>query len=188
MISDTHTATGTATINNQAEWPCEFVISDRTDYVWSSTATKPDPRWEFIDTAGHFHTFTKDGDLPTLNSEGVRMPCDGSCGGTCNGEGYTVTRWTCRICGQEVEPGYVPDEGARTMGVPVPLGTSAKVTVTSREPVAERGREVSIRIRSGEVELFGTGFIGAVKMSGGPTGVRVESEVSCRFLEERLKA
>ncbi|MBP2704423.1 hypothetical protein JOL79_11420 [Microbispora sp. RL4-1S] len=191
--ANTFSGTGVATIDNDGEWPCEFVIAERIDYVQSSGAVKPDTDWTFTDDAGHFHAFAErpgGEELPTLNEERVPVPCDGSCGDTCNGEGYTITRWTCRICGQQIEPAYIPDARARTMGVPIPLGTTAEVTVISTQPLAtlgSRDREVSIRIRHSEGELFGTGFIRPVRMSGGGQGgVRVESLMTCRFLNERL--
>lgn len=189
MTEDTYssTVTGVVRIDDQQEWPCEIEIRNDIEYVRSDVAVKPDPEWEFVDDTGHFHAFAEGGKLPTLQSERVAMPCDGSCGGVCEGEGYTVLRWTCRICGQEVEPGYAPDEKARGMGVPIVTSKKAQVKVVSTKPIGERRREVSLRVRVGDEELFGVGLIGGVNASGGPTGVRFETEVPCRFLEERLK-
>lgn len=182
-----NTLTATAVINNGHAWPCEVEIEQDVDYVRSISATKPDPRWEFIDDAGHFHAFAEDGELPTLNSERVEMPCDGSCGGVCEGEGYTVLRWTCRICGQEVEPGYVPDYEAQTVGTPIFMAKKATVKITSTEAVTESRNEVSVRVRVGDDELFGTGYVVGRGGEGGSDGMRWHTTISAQFLEPRMK-
>ncbi|ETK36105.1 hypothetical protein [Microbispora sp. ATCC PTA-5024] len=182
------TLTAMAAVNNGREWPCEIEIQQDVEYVRSERATKPDPGWEFIDAAGHFHAFAEGGELPTLNSERVEMPCDGSCGGVCEGEGYTVLRHTCRICGQEVEPGYVPDYEARTVGEPIFLRKMATVTITSAEPVTDSRDEVSVRVRYGDEELFGTGFVvNRAGSGGGLDGCRWRTTISARSLNPRLK-
>lgn len=63
----------------------------------------PDPGWEFRDPAGHYHAWTKDGKLPTLDLRlKEHVPCEDmdecGCGGT------DVTANYCRICGAEVDP------------------------------------------------------------------------------------
>ncbi|MBO4272370.1 hypothetical protein [Microbispora triticiradicis] len=179
--------TATASINNGQEWPCDVTIEQDVEYVRSELAMKPDPGWEFIDDAGHFHAFAEDGELPTLNSERVDVPCDGSCGGVCQGEGYTELRWTCRICEQEVKPGYVPDYKARTLGEPIALPLQAWLTITSTEPVTNSRGEVSVRVRYGDQELFGTGFVVNRGGSGGPDGMRLQTTISARSLNRRLK-
>lgn len=72
-------------------------------------AMVPDRTWQHTDTAGHWHAFDDDGQLPTLVERRRHVPCDGSCGcdevierESC--EGYDVTEQRCRICDAVVEP------------------------------------------------------------------------------------
>ncbi len=74
-----------------------------------SGARKPDPSWEYVDQAGHYHAYTENGRLPTLDVKYEQVPCGGSCGDVCGGEGYTVDHHHCRICGEEVKPATLPD-------------------------------------------------------------------------------
>ncbi len=73
----------------------------------STSGPKPDPLWTFVDAAGHFHARSGDG-YPTLRSKSVNQPCDGSCGGICQGEGYSTTEWSCVLCSEQVHPGAIP--------------------------------------------------------------------------------
>lgn len=67
----------------------------------------PDPSWSFVDGEGHFHACdSNNGEFITLNAENRRVPCDGSCNGVCGGEGYDHTFYTCKICAEEIEPGF----------------------------------------------------------------------------------
>lgn len=40
-----------------------------------------------------------------------------SCGGVCDGEGYSITVFECRTCGQEIEPRTQPDYSAMNPGL-----------------------------------------------------------------------
>src|SRR5215207_2373464 len=87
------TATDTFSVNGGPPIVGELRISQPVELVRSMYATKPDPRWAHYDTRRHFHAFGEDGKLPTLTATSIPMPCEGSCGGICGGEGYHVTRY-----------------------------------------------------------------------------------------------
>lgn len=174
-----------AIINGGTPWPCEVTIEQDTEWVPSDRATMPDPKWEFTDGNGHFHAFADKGELPTLNTEIVEMPCDGSCGGVCNGEGYTEHRYTCRICGEEIKPRWVPDWHARTVGVPISGPKSANVVVHSDRPLGRIGDEVTVLIKAGGPELLGVGRIYDMEGVFGPEQSWTTS-IAPRSLETRM--
>lgn len=97
-------------INGTAEVLGCLEITQEVEMVASLFASKPDPTWEHTDDAGHYHAWTGDGKLPTLEVKVEHKPCDGSCGDTCGGEGYTVIHYHCRICQVELQPGKLPDQ------------------------------------------------------------------------------
>lgn len=84
----------------------------------TSSGQSPNPRWEFTDANGHYHAHSDDKDdrYPTLARHVEHAECDGSCGGMCNGEGYHVTRYTCRACNAEIKPGVIP--GPYSVSIP----------------------------------------------------------------------
>jgi hypothetical protein len=179
------TSTATVVIDGDGPYECEVEITQRVEMVRSWGATKPDPRWEHTDSHGHFHTFAEDGSLPTLRTEIVEMPCDGSCDDVCGGEGYTITRYRCKICGDEVEPGYVPDYQARESGTPIMGPKDATVTIHSDRVFEER--TVSVHVTANGDEWIGIGEIhntGAT-WSGGEAPTHT-AEVFAQFLEPRL--
>lgn len=81
------------------------------EVVWSQ-GPRPAPRWEFTDGNGHYHGWSEDkhDPYPTLEAVSEPQPCDGSCGGVCRGEGYSTTRYFCRACREEIEPGVIPGD------------------------------------------------------------------------------
>lgn len=99
-------------------------VREDVERVRVAGAVKPRPGWVGVDAAGHEHRWVK---VPGSPHEHVsdadrverHVPCDGSCGGVCEGEGYTVRVWVCRRCNSDVEPGYVDDWYARDVGVPL---------------------------------------------------------------------
>lgn len=176
-----------AIINDGTPWPCEVTIDQEWINVSSDRAVKPDAKWTHIDGNDHFHAFATKGELPTLKRETVEVPCDGSCGGECNGEGYTVPRYTCLICGEEIEPRYVPDMDARSPGATIPGRKSATVVVHSDRPLGNIGDEVTVRIRTEDEELIGVARIGNINGEFG-SEQRWETTISPRSLEPRLSA
>lgn len=104
---------GTATINNSLSLSGKlYVTQERIDI--STRGPKEDPLWTAVDSNGHFHARSGD-DYPTLRSREIPVPCDGSCGGICGGEGTSRTEWSCRICREVVEPGFIPGPHYATM-------------------------------------------------------------------------
>lgn len=98
----------------------QLTVDQEITLVRSSTAVKPDHAWSETDPAGHVHRFADGSDkVPSALKLSRPVPCDGSCGGACEGEGASVPVWTCFQCGANVTPRFVPDYNARTFGVPV---------------------------------------------------------------------
>jgi hypothetical protein len=120
------------------------VESGPVEWLRSLLASKPDPAWRYVDGAGHEHRWTiteappmaghgPSGVVETCEREWRHVPCDGSCGAECGNEGYSVTVWRCRSCGEVLDPGprYVPDYRGRTSGYPIYTGPA---TVSFRTP------------------------------------------------------
>jgi hypothetical protein len=82
------------------------VILTATPEVVRLRGPRPDPSWQHIDSSGHFHAFTADGRLPTLERRSAH-PADPDD----DGDGYEhVPTWhACVICGDEVAPRMLPD-------------------------------------------------------------------------------
>lgn len=181
-------ATATIIINDGERHPGEFVIEQDIEMVRSDRATKPDPKWTFTDDQGHFHAFVEDGGLPTLDRTVIDAPCDGSCGGVCQGEGYTITKYTCRICGQQIEPNWIPDVEARTVGIPLPGMKSASVTIRGdRRLLARRGSEVTVRaVAPSGQEFIGVGVVTNFDVTSDGDSEEVVAMIHMRSLEPRL--
>jgi hypothetical protein len=97
---------GTAHINSALTMSGKlYITQERIDV--STRGPKADPNWTAVDSAGHFHAMSGK-EYPTLHSRSIPVPCDGSCGGVCGGEGTSRTEWTCRLCAEVVEPGLIP--------------------------------------------------------------------------------
>lgn len=107
--------------------PAEAVALRQTGQrIRSDDAVKADPTWQYTDAAGHEHRF--DGKDVTNAVRGTRhIPCDGSCGGVCDGEGYDVPEWRCALCGEVLVPRYVPDMIARGPGIAMTEGFEYEV-------------------------------------------------------------
>jgi len=165
-------------------------VDQHVEWVRSERATRPDPAWEFTDDASHWHAFAKDGELPTLRGTSVQVPCDGSCGGVCGGEGYTVVRYTCRACDQEVQPNYLPDWEARTRGTPV-LGLKEwSVQIEDAWSDAyQLGKAVSVRHDAAGTTLFGIGAIANLERTfDGTTDLMTATIAGTGPLGQRLTA
>lgn len=176
-------AQATVSIDGSEPYRCEATIEQDMISVRSEYATKPDPAWGITDEQGHFHSFIAGGKLPTLRTE--QVPCDGACGDP----SHTVTKYSCLLCGQEIEPRSIPDTYARSAGATVPGRKSATVEVYSDRPIGERGAEVSVRVLADDgAELIGVGTIvghNSVFSGGEP---EFTTTIAARFLEPRLTA
>lgn len=116
----------------------------------STMCPAPDPKWEQVDSNGHYHARNADeDDYPTLKIHVERVECDGSCGGVCEGEGFTVTHYHCQVCDEEIEPGTIPGPHVLSM----PGLASWQVTVRSTRTL---DGTVSVRVVANEsTTLFG---------------------------------
>lgn len=169
-MESTSTVAGTVVINGGVAMDAVMTVRQEMIEYRSQVATKHDPRWEFTDAAGHFHAYDEKGERPTLDARTEHVPCDGSCSGVCEGEGYDVTHWHCALCREEIEPGRVPDE----YGI-IPGRHSYDLTVHGPVPT---GR-VSFRFEAGDVEFFGFGEeVSATAESMGDR-VRWRTEMGC---------
>ena len=86
-------------------------VTFERDYeeVFSEGAVKPNPSWH-ITHGDHEHRWD-DRSVTAATRSTKHIPCDGSCGGVCQGEGYDVPVWLCETTGEELDPGTVPDPG-----------------------------------------------------------------------------
>jgi hypothetical protein len=139
-------------INERGPYLGELSIDiERIDITSGRDSYKPDPAWNTVCKAGHFHAFTRDGKLPTLQAYEKQMPCNGMCSPSCGGEGWSETRYRCRACGKRVKPGYVIDvPGGQTRTIPGL--TTWRVTVRT---MTQWNADVSVRAVMPKKELFG---------------------------------
>ncbi len=136
------------TINDGTPVAGELDIQTELIDITSSTATKPDPAWEHIDPAGHFHAYDRDGKLPTLVARSRHVACNGGCGDEGECEGYDVTDFYCLICDAEVQPKRIPDTEPKS----APGLTTWEVSVHQH---LEIGQKVSVRLTYGDTMRFG---------------------------------
>jgi ribosomal protein L37AE/L43A len=110
----------------------------------TSMAVKPDMSWRYVDKARHIHRWVKtlagEKELKMLISSRRHVACDGRCGDR-GCEGYEITVWHCRSCGEEIEPGYVSDNGPRSMPGTVTWMITA---LAAPLPVSRLIQEVSV--------------------------------------------
>lgn len=127
------------------------IETERIDITVGSPTYGPDPAWTHVDKAGHFHAYGRDNALPTLEKYEKHIGCDGQCGGGCGDEGYTETRYRCRLCRKRVKPGRaMKTYGGEQKSM---LGrTSWWVTVQSR---TQWNTDVSVRVVAGKRTAFG---------------------------------
>ncbi len=127
------------------------------DYRYEHTnLPRPNPAWEFTDANGHYHAHAEDDAerYPTLDAVIEQVPCDGSCGGTCEGEGYSITRYRCLICREEIQPGVLTGPHRFT----VPGLKSWSVEVNAAVP----DERVSVRVVVDGVVMFGVAGYGSI--------------------------
>jgi hypothetical protein len=157
--------TGTIRINDGPGLPGQIIVE--TEMVDISTnLPKADDRWTYTDAVGHFHAYdqaARHGDrYPTLNARVEHRECDGlhaypTTDEYC--EGYDVTLYSCRICGEEIKPGTIPGPHYETMAG----GTSwrAKVSMPVNQAISllNSREQVSVRAEFGEGQVFGVAVV-----------------------------
>lgn len=153
---------GIGTINEKVELRGTIRIrQERIDI--STRSPKADPKWTSVDSNGHFHAMSGK-EYPTLRSKDIPQPCDGSCGGVCEGEGYSITRWSCVICGEEVKPGMVPGPHYDTMPGMVDWYAELEGPAdNAAQRLAMGAEQVMLRFDADgpeRVTFFGTAFTG----------------------------
>lgn len=148
---------GQVWIDNAPPLDADLLVEHQVIVV-ESLGSIPDRAWTYVDTAGHFHAWADDETLPTLAEHHEQQPCNGSCGGVCDGEGYTGTIWTCRICAEPVNPGRIPGPHTHHM----PGLTDWRVEISRQPgvpPPTALGHEVSIRFTADSSEHFGVAIL-----------------------------
>lgn len=134
------------------------------------TMTEPDPTWEHVDPAGHYHARTKDGGYPTLHTHSEHVDCTDPGGDDC--DGYDITTYHCIVCDAEVKPGSRPT----TFRKYIPGRETWSVEVEQHVPDGER---VSVVIDTGEGRrCFGFAVPIGFQAEGGPDGVRVRTRLA----------
>lgn len=123
-------------------------------------ASKPDPKWTFTDTRGHYHAFSED---PFTESESELLPTVFHKTEPDDTEDDDIRSWyECRLCKEIVTPRFVPDYRAMSStSIPGPIHW--QVWITSTGPGALRmislaGSQVSIRIKTEALDLEQFGF------------------------------
>lgn len=148
----------------------------RNDRVEWTNQPKPDPKWQYVDAAGHFHAYDHDGrSTPTLVDRHEHRECDGSCGGVCDGEGYDIVHSFCAICDEEIQPGMTP--GPHSFMIEGLMDWEIVVET----PLTKPGK-VSIVVTAGQWELFGIAEPHRIDAGsdGGRTWLRGVSELGRR--------
>jgi hypothetical protein len=160
-----------AIINNGPPVPCELAVNRHqpTAYVGPG----PSKTWTHVDAHGHFHAWSTDphDQYPTLEKFKLHLPCEGGC---CLNdlpcEGYTVTRYRCVLCKEQIEPGV--SDWAKHVTVGSPL-TEWSVTVPI---LLDQGTHVSVRVMmsgaAGEypAEMFGVALVANTQSTRHPDG------------------
>jgi hypothetical protein len=144
----------TATLDGRTVPLLQYEIeSAPVDYIRSLEASLPDPQWSHTDSHGHTHRWARTGrgwnterDIPTLHPEVEHVDCDGD--DYC--EGYDITHWHCAQCGEQVEPGFIPDVQAQTTGIPIVVGPPSATIVTDDIPDVRWRQPYDVEVCQGD--------------------------------------
>lgn len=165
--------TGSVSINNGPGAPGQLTVEREQIDIFVATKSEPDMDWEYVDTAGHFHAFTTDGKLPTLDTREEHVDCGHPEDGEDECEGYDVTVYFCRICGATIKPEY---EVTHPSG---PESIAGRMSWQVQVPVyIKLGDWVSVKVVSGKQVFFGAGQ--PVRYSAGNDltgGIAVETTI-----------
>lgn len=159
----------TVCINNGEPRVGSFQLKRPMD-VEASNLPRPNPRWEMVDSNGHYHAYsTEPPEYPTLDTRPEHVECDGSCGGVCEGEGYSVTKYLCRICHEEIKPGllqgphFIQIEGLWEW----------ELAVDGYTPTGSFDETVSVCIDQGNVRRWGVALVTGIQVSDGECRVEL---------------
>jgi hypothetical protein len=171
----TSTLTGTditVSIDGGLPLPCELRVERQVIDVSSASARKPDMSWTFVDKAGHFHAFDHEGNLPTIVRREERVQPDfedeedrDTDDDFYDDYDYSVTHIECALCGEEIQPQYVPDypqklipgptEYSLTVRGAVPSGRFSVLVATPKRLFFGFGQSVSAQWSGSGAVVFG---------------------------------
>lgn len=92
-------------------WPLASPMQVRgnTETVTVGMSREPQANWSDVDPNGHAHHYVRDEQgvprLPSLERRYRKEECPGGCGDP-DCDGVSVEEWFCRICGEQVKPGF----------------------------------------------------------------------------------
>lgn len=147
-----------------AQGPFRANLEMGTDEVEVTTLTgvrSPDTAWEFVDETGHYHSWTKDGQLPTMDRHEVETAPAWE---DEDGEEYPATVeviYRCKLCHEEVEPKYTVDHSRQF--IPGRSYWSAEIMGVHLHP----GDKVSVSFstaHTGHVRWFGIAQVGNISI------------------------
>ncbi len=103
----------------------ELEVTQEVEQITYPHDIQPDLAWTFTDSAGHFHSYDKDGKTPTLKWAHSEPYYCGDC------EDEHTDHWqACVICGEKIEPGTY-DNGPGSQSIV----TDRSMRLTINEPV-----------------------------------------------------
>jgi hypothetical protein len=162
--------------------PCRGELQiDHNVEVVTTMGPKPDPRWSFVDSHGHFHAFDQSNErepYPTLAAKTRHHGCDVHIAPEMDDdecEGWDETYYVCRICAEEIEPGQIP--GPHEHQVEHPVEWQVEIYADRSMPYPGSG-DRSVRVTMGDTEYFGIAIVmsandGSATLVGkGPLGQR----------------
>lgn len=138
--------------------------------VGTLSAQKPDPDWTYLDERGHFHAWDDEGNLPTLDRRMRHIDpvatdeidddpdpddLDDDNYDDDDRDGYEESFYACRICGEEIEPKYVPASRDRKM-------PGLKSWTIEVDQALTCGTQVSVVATTTGSTAFGVGVVTAV--------------------------
>jgi len=159
----------TVAINNATPVECELDYQVERIDVTTISGTEPNPAWEFVDAAGHYHAYDTEMKVPTTRQVAFPMPHDDNCpqhdldddylddyaielvddvnhadDEPC--EGWTRYETQCELCGEQIAPGRRP-QGPKS----IPGRSSWTLKVPGQYSLTDR---VSIKVTAGSRTTF----------------------------------
>lgn len=124
----------------------------------------PDPTWEYVDAAGHFHAWAAERKTPTLVTSSRHIDDHGTecdLGDRC--EGYDITVWNCAICGEEIAPAFITRRNA-TLTFPGLTSWTVEAVVLDAELIG--AESVTVRLGGEDRERFGRAAVTGWRADG----------------------